>query len=148
MNILNNQKGFSLIEAIIVIIVISVGAIGVLSVFTEGMRGAADPLITIQAVELTQEAMEQRVIGLKMSNGFNAVQDVAATAFSAPFTNFSYSVDVTCVDSNFGNAQVGTGYNADGSCDQTGVARNYKLAVVTVTWPLGSISTTTVLARY
>ncbi len=147
MDIFNNQKGFSLIEAIIVIIVISIGAIGVLSVFITGMKGAGEPMLNLQAVELAQEAMEQRVIGLRMSSGFNAVQDVAATTFSAPFTNFLYSVDITCVDANFGNAQGGTGYNANGSCDQT-VARNYKQAVVIVTWPLGSISTTTVLARY
>jgi prepilin-type N-terminal cleavage/methylation domain-containing protein len=139
--------GFTLIEILVTMVVLSIAAVGVLSVFTTGIKGSADPLIVDQATQLAQQITEQKVIGLKLSNGYNAVQDIASTAFAAPFANYSYTVNATCVDSNFANAQGAPGYNADGSCDQTFV-RNSKLVTVTVTWAGGSVVLTTVLGNY
>jgi prepilin-type N-terminal cleavage/methylation domain-containing protein len=140
-------SGFTLIEIIITMVVLSIAAIGVLTVFTTGIKGSAEPLIVDQATQLAQQIMEQKVIGLTLSNGYNAVQDIASTPFAAPFANYSYTVNATCVDSNFANAQGAPGYNADGSCDQTFV-RNSKLVTVTVTWTGGSVVLTTVVGNY
>mgnify|MGYP001608597082 FL=1 len=143
----SGEGGFSLIEIIITLVVLSIAAVGVLSVFTTGIKGSANPLILNQAIALAQERMDT-AIALKKSGGFNAVQDIVATSFAAPFANFSYAVDATCVDSNFANPQGGSGYNADGSCSQAGATRYYKLAVVTVSWTGDSVVLTTVVANY
>ncbi len=145
---IGRTEGFTLIETIITLVVLSIAAVGVLSVFTTGMKGSADPLLIEQATQLAQRTMEERVIGLKLSNGFNAVQDVAAAAFAAPFAGFSSAVDATCVDVNFANDQAAPGYNLDGSCNQAGFARNYKRAVVTVSWTGGDVVLTTVVGDF
>ena len=140
-------SGFTLIETIITLVVLSIAAVGVLSVFTTGMKGSANPLILSQATQLAQERMET-VIALKISGGFNAVQDIASAAFGAPYANFSYAVDVACVDANFANAQGAPGYNAGGSCSQAGAARYYKLVTVTVSWTGNAVALTTIVANY
>jgi len=142
----SGEGGFSLVEIIITLVVLSIAAVGVLSVFISGTKGSVDPLILNQAVQLAQERMDT-AIALRKSGGFNAVQDVALTAFAAPFANFSFAVDATCVDANFGNDQAAPGYNVGGSCDQA-IARNYKRVVVTVSWTGDSVSLTTVLGNY
>ena len=141
--------GFSLIEIIITMVVLSIAAVGVLSVFTVGIKGSADPLILNQAIQLAQERMDT-AIALKKSGGFNAVQDIATTAFAAPFASFSSAVDATCIDANFGNDQAAPGYDivgVVGGCDQT-VTRNYKRVIITVSWTGDAVALTTVVANY
>lgn len=64
-------NGFTLIETIITLVVLSIAAVGVLSVFTMGIKGSADPLIANQAVQLAQGEMDQ-VFGERTANGFAA----------------------------------------------------------------------------
>lgn len=147
MNILKNQKGFSLIEAIIVIIVISIGAIGVLSVFITGTKGAGNPLVTIQAVELGQEKLDI-VIGDRQNTarGYSYATNPANYPAESPvsgFANFNRSVAIACVTT--------ADFNAAGSAPApscVGVT-NYARVTVTVTHAvIGSITTVTLLTNY
>lgn len=147
MNILKNQKGFSLIEAIIVIIVISIGAIGVLSVFITGTKGAGNPLVTIQAVELGQEKLDI-VIGDRQNTarGYSYATNPANYSAESPvsgFANFNRSIAIACVTT--------ADFNAAGSAPApscVGVT-NYARVTVTVTHAvIGSITTVTLLTNY
>ena len=90
--------GFTLIEIIVTLVVLSIAAVGVLSVFTVGIKGSADPLLVNQAVQLAQEKMDE-AIALKKSGGYNAVVTInpGVPAFPAPFNFFSWTQTVTCV---------------------------------------------------
>jgi hypothetical protein len=68
----------------------------VLSVFTAGMRGSADPLLIDQAVQLAQEKMEE-AIALRRSGGFTAVVSDPGGAFALPFDAFNWNRVVNCV---------------------------------------------------
>ena len=57
----SGEEGFSLVEIIITMVVLSIAAVGVLSVFTAGIKGSADPLIINQAVQLAQEKMDEAI---------------------------------------------------------------------------------------
>ncbi len=145
--ILQNQKGFSLIEAIIVIIVVSIGAIGVLTVFITGMKGAGEPLVTIQAVELGQEKLDI-VIGDRQNSarGYTYATNPANYTAENPvtgFTSFNRSIAIACVTT--------ADFNAAGSAPApscVGVT-NYARVTVTVTHAaIGSTTTVTLLTNY
>jgi prepilin-type N-terminal cleavage/methylation domain-containing protein len=147
MNILKNHNGFSLIETIIVIVIIGIAAIGVLSVFTEGMRGAADPLITIQVIELAQEKMDI-VIGDRQNTarGYSYATTPANYPAESPvsgFANFNRSIAIACVTT--------ADFNAAGSAPApscVGVT-NYARLTVTVTHSaIGSATAVTLLTNY
>ena len=147
MNILKNHNGFSLIETIIVIVIIGIAAIGVLSVFITGMRGAADPLITIQVIELAQEKMDI-VIGDRQNTarGYSYATTPANYPAESPvsgFASFNRSVAIACVTI--------ADFNAAGSAPApscVGVT-NYARVTVTVTHAvIGSITTVTLLTNY
>ncbi len=147
MNMFNNQKGFSLIEAIIVIIVISVGAIGVLSVFITGMKGAGNPLVTIQAVELGQEKLDI-VIGDRQNTarGYSYATTPANYPAENPvtgFSSFNRSIAIACVTT--------ANFNAAGSAPApscVGVT-NYARVTVTVTHSaIGSVTAVTLVTNY
>lgn len=82
-----NSNGFSLIEAIITLAVLSIAAIGVLSVFTVGTKGSANPLIIDQATQLAQGELEQN-IGEKITNTFGSP---SLTTNATPTTCLSFS---------------------------------------------------------
>ena len=147
MNILKNHNGFSLIETIIVIVIIGIAAIGVLSVFITGMKGAADPLITIQVIELAQEKMDI-VIGDRQNTarGYNYATNPANYTAENPvtgFTNFNRSVAIACVTT--------ADFNAAGSAPApscVGVT-NYARVTVTVTHSaIGSVTAVTLVTNY
>lgn len=147
MNILKNHNGFSLIETIIVIVIISIAAIGVLSVFITGMKGAADPLITIQVIELAQEKMDI-VIGDRQNTarGYSYATTPANYPAESPisgFANFNRSIAIACVTT--------ADFNAAGSAPApscVGVT-NYARVTVTVTHAvIGSVTTVTLLTNY
>lgn len=103
----DRSRGISLIEVIITLVVLSIAAVGVLSVFTVGVKGSANPLITGQAVKLAQEKMDE-TIALRKSGGYNAVVSAPVTAFPAPFAAFSWSRIVTCVTAADLNTSIGS----------------------------------------
>ncbi len=145
--LLNNQKGFSLIETIIVIIVISIGAIGVLTVFITGMKGAADPLITIQAVELAQEKLDIIIADRQnTARSYNYATNPAYYTAENPvsgFTSFNRSVAIACFT---GTPFTGAGSAPAPSCVGVG---NYARVTVTVTHAaIGSATAVTLLTNY
>jgi prepilin-type N-terminal cleavage/methylation domain-containing protein len=127
------QGGFSLIEIIITLVVLSIAAVGVLSVFTTGMKGSADPLILNQALSLAQEKMDE-AIALRRSGGFAVVTTInpGLPAFPAPFNTYAWSRVV--------------------DCDPTFVPcpAQYQRVTITVSWNAGaeSISLVTLIANY
>lgn len=147
MNIFKNHEGFSIIELLIVIVVIGIAAVGVLSVFFTGTKGAADPHITLQAVELLQEKMDI-VIGDRQnsSRGYSYATTPANYPAESPvsgFANFNRSVAIACVTT--------ADFNAAGSAPApscVGVT-NYARVTVTVTHSLiGNTTTVTLLTNY
>jgi len=130
------QAGFTLIETIITLIVLSIAAIGVLSVFTAGMKGSANPLILNQAISLAQERMDS-AIALKKSGGYNAVVTInpGVPAFAAPFNVFSWTQIVTCVAADLVTPAACTS--------------GYRIVTVTVTHALiGDVALDTLVTNY
>ncbi len=135
-----NTGGFTLIETIITLVVLSIAAVGVLSVFTTGMRGSANPVVVDQATELAQGELDA-VIGIKNANGFSAAALNTGTGQgcnTAMLTGFNCSLDIC--------------YVASGSLDNTGAcntATNYKRVAVTITnAAIGNVTAVTLLANY
>jgi prepilin-type N-terminal cleavage/methylation domain-containing protein len=112
--------GFSLIEIIITLVVLSIAAVGVLSVFTAGIKGSANPLLINQAVQLAQGEMDQ-VLGEKTANGF------AAIAIGNPLgCNSTMLAGFNCSRNIY--------YVNPGALDtQVGGPTNYKHVTVTIT---------------
>ncbi|MCK9419923.1 MAG: type II secretion system GspH family protein [Nitrospirae bacterium] len=98
----SEEKGFTLIETIITLIVLSIAAVGVLSVFTTGMKGSANPLILNQAVSLAQERMDT-IIGDRMNPARGYTWITTAVSPYLPetpvtgFPAFNRSVTICCV---------------------------------------------------
>ena len=138
MNIIKNPKGFSLIEAIIVIIVISIGAIGVLTVFITGMKGAGEPLITIQAVELAQGELDQIIGEKQLTNGFASLTTGTSVCITTMLTGFTCSRDICYVPS--------ANLNDTSAC---GTSTNYKRVEVSITHAaIGSLTAVTLATNY
>ncbi len=129
-----NASGFSLIEIIITLVVLSIAAVGVLSVFTTGIKGSADPLILNQALSLAEEKMDE-AIGLKRVGGFAAVNNVAVTAFPAPFNGYTWERVVECLDTTLNLAACPT---------------EYERVTINIAWNAGAdtISLVTLIANY
>ncbi len=127
----SGDSGFTLIEIIITLVVLSIAAVGVLSVFTAGMKGSADPLILNQALSLAQEKMDE-AIGLRRVAGYAAVTNVGATAFPAPFNAYTWARAVDC-DPTF-----------------TPCPASYQRVTITVAWNAGAdtVSLVTLIANY
>lgn len=87
-----NQKGFSLIEMVIAIIILSVAVGTLLVAFSNVLSSTLTPEIIGVGTNLAEKEME-RVTGLR----YSAVADVATTAYTGNFSNYSYKIDVTAV---------------------------------------------------
>ncbi len=134
--------GFTLIEIIITLVVLSIAAVGVLSVFTAGIKGSANPLIVDQATQLAQGELDA-VIGIKAKSGFSAAALTAGTGQvcntnAAMLAGFTCSLDICYVPA--GNL------NDTSNC---GTATNYKHVTVTITQAaIGSVVLDTLVANY
>lgn len=133
-----SETGFTLIEIIITLVVLSIAVVGVLSVFSVGIKGSANPLIVAQATQLAQEKMDE-AIGLKKSAGFNAVVSVAAGPFVPAVPGFTWSRTVNCVSAADLNTNIGAPPCASGYAHVTVTVMN---AVI------GSVAVDTVLTYY
>ena len=125
------SKGFSLIEVIVTLVVLSIAAMGVLSVFTTGMTGSANPLLISEATELAQEKMDE-AIALKKASGFNAVVSDPGGAFPAPFAAFSWSRTVDCVTAADLNTSTGAPPCASGYAHVTITVANTTVGNITL----------------
>lgn len=137
-----NIKGFTLIETVMVIVLLGIVGAGILMYFA-GMRGSADPVLRLQAIELAQERME-KIIADKKANGFSSVVAEASAPLAAPFSNFSRGVNVICVQEGDFNTSNGTMPNCSDVSQY-----HAKRVQVTVSWTSdGSISLVTVLSDH
>lgn len=138
------EGGFTLIETVITLIVLSIAVIGVLSVFTTGIQGSADPLLVDQAVQLAQGEMD-RNIGEKIANTFNSpnlaaniapVACLSSAAFLLP--GFTCGRTVCFVPAS--------NLNDISNCTS---ATNYKHVTVTITQAaIGTVTMDTVVTNY
>jgi prepilin-type N-terminal cleavage/methylation domain-containing protein len=141
--------GFTLIETIITLVILSIAAVGVLSVFTVGIKGSANPLIINQAIALAQEKIET-IIGDR-ENSARGFAWVAAADYNtnplkytpenpvAGFANYSRAVTISCVTQANVNTPTGNPPCASG----------YARVTVTVTnATLGNVSADTLLTNY
>jgi len=138
------QGGFTLIETIITLVVLSIAAVGVLSVFTTGISGSANPLLVDQATQLAQGELDA-VIGIRRASGFSDAALTSGTG-QACKTNpmpvgFNCSLDIC--------------YVAAATLDDTtvpgcGTATSYKRVAVTITNTGTGLAITavTLLANY
>lgn len=117
-----NSKGFTLIETIITLVVLSIAAVGVLSVFTTGIKGSANPLILSQATQFAQGEMDN-IIGQKMANGFGSII-TSPTCSTTMLAGFTCNRNVFYVDPAI-----------DLNTQQVGPT-NYKHVTVTITQPV------------
>src|SRR5687767_14560003 len=58
---ISRQRGFTLIEMIVIIVVISIVAVGMLGVFTS-VRSSADPMLRMQATAIAQGYLEEAML--------------------------------------------------------------------------------------
>ena len=133
------MAGFSLIETIITLVVLSVAAVGVLSVFINGMKGSASPLLLSQATQCAQGEMDQ-VFGEKAANGFGA----ATLIQGAPSCNSAMVAGFTCTRRicfvPAGNP------NDQSNC---AVATDYKHVTVTISQPvIGNMTVESLITNY
>jgi MSHA pilin protein MshD len=136
-------NGFTLIETVITLVVLSIAAVGVLSVFTIGIKGSADPLIMNQAIQLAQGELDQ-VFGEKTANGFGAATlatGATVACNSTMLAGFSCNRSICFVPA--GNL------NAVSPCE-TAAATNYKHVTVTITQVAtgSSIGLDTIISNY
>jgi prepilin-type N-terminal cleavage/methylation domain-containing protein len=140
------MAGFTLIETIITLVVLSIAAVGVLSVFTVGIKGSANPLVVEQAVQLAQEKMDM-IIGDRENpaGGFGFVyikpgSYPAEAAGSFGFAGFSRTTTIICVDPG--------ALNTDNTFAPP-CASGYTHVTVTVANALiGSVSVETIVTNY
>lgn len=143
-NARKGQSGFTLIETIITLVVFSIAAVGVLSVFTIGISGSANPLLVDQATQLAQGELDT-VIGFKAANGFsdaalNTGTGQACKTNPMP-TDFNCSLDLCYVAAATLN---------DTTVPGCGTATSYKRVAVTITNTGTGLAVTaaTLLANY
>ena len=131
------ERGFSLIETILVIIVLGIASYGVLTVFITGLQGSANPLLGVQAIELAEEKMEL-IIADKHSAARGYTYIISAnypdeTPVSG-FPQFDRSVAFLDVDgSDLTTALPGSGY---------------RKITVTVSWASDSVSFDSLVTDY
>lgn len=148
-----NDKGFSLIELVLVIVILGIGSVGLMTVFSTGTKKSADPLLENQALQLAQEKLEI-ILGQRMDSatprGFawvvaadysaNPAKHPPETPVAAPFAAFNRSVAIACVTSADLNTSTGAPPCVSG----------YARVTVTVTHPAlpGGVTVDTLLTDY
>lgn len=142
-----NDKGFSLIELVIVIVILGIASAGLMSVFSTGMKGSANPLLENQALQLAQEKMDI-IVGDRMNTalGFTYLKNNGAgTIYPAEnpiagFPAFSRTVTTFCVAAAALNTSIGT----PPTC-----VSDYIHVTVTVSHAvLGSVTVETLVTNY
>lgn len=140
-----NDKGFSLIELVIVILILGIASIGLMQVFSTGMTGSADPLLTNQALQLAQEKMDI-IEGDRMNpaRGFGYVTSAnypVENAVALGFPGYSRAVTTCCVTV--------ADLNAISPCTIPPCASGYTHVTVAVAHAaLGNVTVETLVTNY
>lgn len=137
-----DDRGFSLVELVLVIVVFGVAAVGLLTVFSTGMRRSADPLLENQALQLVQERLDT-IVGDRANpaRGFAYVTSANYPAENpvAGFPGFSRTVTTFCV----------TAADLDSPSGAPPCAAGYTHVTVTVAHPiLGNVTAETLVTDY
>lgn len=96
-----NEKGFSLIELVIVIVILGIASVGLMTVFSTGTKKSADPLLENQALQLAQEKLDIVIADrMNAARGFAYITGASYPAENAAalgFPGFSRATTVFCV---------------------------------------------------
>lgn len=95
---MKTKKGFTLIELVVSMIVIGIAFYGLMSVLSDVTIKNTSGQELLKAGFLAEEVMEEMMMEGKDFS--TEVLDVSLQSFSAPFSGFSYSVDVEYVNSS------------------------------------------------
>jgi len=107
---ISGKKGFSLIEAVLIMMMVGSAFFGFGYLFGNVDQEALNADLTVLAAKLARERMEE-IIQTKADSGYAAVVDEAAASVSSGSWNFTRSVDATYVNpSDFSNSGSDTGY--------------------------------------
>ena len=142
MSIRNAQRGFSLVELIVLIVVIAVGLAGILIVYNESVRGSADPFVQKQALAVAEAMVDEIQLnafdplpgGGATRDQFDDVDDYNGYASAGVVDIFGVAVP------GLGSYNVAVSVVADGNLGPGGSqvpATNAKLITVTVSGPTG-----------
>ena len=129
MRMRKNRKGFTIIEAVLAIVILSASFLGLAAVLSNTSLTSIDLDVSTTAILLGRSTMAKTI-----AKPFANITTVTTTAYGGSFSDFSYKVDVDCVDPA----------DLDTPTACTGDAANYKRVMVTVTgtgWP-GNIELT------
>ncbi len=126
---LRRRQGFSLIEALLILIVMSIAFLGFGYLYGNVTQEALKADLTVLATKLGREKMEG-IIQTKADSGYGAVSSESSTSVSSGTWSFDREVVVTYVNpADFSTAGSDTGY---------------KKVEVTVSWGAGVGDTVTI----
>jgi prepilin-type N-terminal cleavage/methylation domain-containing protein len=134
--------GFTLMEIVITLAVLGIAAVGVLSVFSMGMKGSANPLLVTQAAQLAQGELDH-VIGIKRASGFSVATlgagtgQVCKTAASM-LPGFNCTLDICYVPTG----------NVEDVSACAAVTTIKRVAVTVNNSTIGNITAVTLLTNY
>ncbi len=134
------ESGFTLIEVVMVIVILGVIGIGIMTYFV-GVGSSADPVLTTQATGLASEKME-RIIADAKANGFNSIVAEAATPLGAPYSRYSTTVEVICVD----EADLDTSGGTMPQCNDSDIGA--KRVRVIVTWANNTLDLVSIISNH
>jgi prepilin-type N-terminal cleavage/methylation domain-containing protein len=102
------QKGFTLIEIIMVIILAGLAISAIVIPFVTGIRGSTKPEMVAKSMFLAQQKMEEFT---KYNYGNAALNPVALTAYvNSGVPNYDWQWEIVYVDSNFNTSGSDVGY--------------------------------------
>ncbi len=94
-----NNKGFTLIEIIILIVMAGIFLPAIIVPFVSGVRGSGKPEEVSTAMFLAHQKMEEF---MKFDYGNAALNPIALTAYAAaPVSGYDWQWEIMYVDSNF-----------------------------------------------
>ena len=117
------QRGFSLVEAVLVIVFLAVSFLGLAYLFGNVTQQALKADLTVLATKLAREKMEE-VVQRKADSGYSAVVSQSAASVQSGAWTFTRTVTVQYLDPS--------------TFVTTGADTGYKRVEVSVSWGAGS----------
>lgn len=136
-----SEKGFTLIEAVMVIVIMGIIGAGILMYFVGLGKGSSEQALVIQATALAQEKME-KIAADRKTNGFASIISEPSAAMPAPYGRFTSEVEVYCVE----EADLDAGSGTMPDCSDSDIKA--KRVRVIISWPGGSTDFTTVISNH
>jgi len=102
------QKGFTLIEIIVLIVLVGIILPAIIVPFATGIKGSGKPEMVNKAMFLAQQKMEEF---MKFNYSNPALNQIALTSYSnTDFPNYQWQWSITYVDSSFVSSVLDVGY--------------------------------------